>query len=159
MESSVAENMIVLERKQLQRAGVFLPAQVRRYGRRLAQEFEIDATLHAPLNRLSGGNIQKVILSRELAEHPRLLVICEPSWGLDIRSRQMIGQRIREAASNGAAVVLISTDMDEVLDFADTVAAFYAGRLSKVMPVTETDRQSFGHLVFGSAHSDERVHA
>jgi ABC-type uncharacterized transport system ATPase subunit len=159
MDASVAENMIVLERRQLQRAGVFLPTEVRRYGRRLAREFEIDATLHAPLHRLSGGNIQKVILSRELGEHPRLLIICEPSWGLDIRSRQMIGRRIREAADDGAAVVLISTDMDEVLDFADTVGALYAGRLSKIVPVSEIDRQSLGHLVFGSGRPPEKTHA
>ena len=159
MESSVAENLIVLERKQLQRAGLFLPARVRRYGRRLTEEFEIDAILHMPLNRLSGGNIQKVILGRELAEHLGLLIICEPSWGLDIRSRRLIVDRIRSAAEAGAAVILISTDMDEVLDFADTVGAFYGGRLSKVVPVAETNRQALGRLVFGSSRTAEKGHA
>lgn len=156
MESSVAENLIVLERKQLQRAGVFLPARVHRYGRRLTEEFEIDAVLHTPLNRLSGGNIQKVILGRELAEHLRLLIICEPSWGLDIRSRELIVARIRAAADAGAAVILISTDMDEALDFADSVGAFYGGRLSEVVPVAETSRQTLGRLVFGSSHDEEK---
>ena len=156
MESSVAENLIVLERKQLQRAGVFLPARVHRYGRRLTEEFGIDGVLHTPLNRLSGGNIQKVILGRELAEHLQLLIICEPSWGLDIRSRELIAERIRSAANAGAAVILISTDMDEVLDFADSVGAFYGGRLSEVVPVAETSRQTLGRLVFGSSQTAEK---
>ncbi len=159
MESSVAENLIVLERKQLQRAGVFLPTKVRGYGRRLTEEFKIDAALHLPLNRLSGGNIQKVILGRELAEHLRLLIICEPSWGLDIRSRELIVDRIRSAADAGAAVILISTDMDEVLDFADSVGAFYGGRLSEVVPVAETNRQALGRLVFGSSQTTEQSRA
>ncbi len=159
MKSSVAENLIVLERKQLQRAGVFLPTRVHRYGRRLTEEFEIDAMLHMPLNRLSGGNIQKVILGRELAEHLRLLIICEPSWGLDIRSRRLIADRIRRAADAGAAVILISTDMDEVLEFADTVGAFYGGRLSEVVPVAKTDREALGRLVFGSTGTPEKSRA
>ncbi len=159
MESSVAENLIVLERKQLQRAGVFLPTRVHRYGRRLTQEFEIDAILHTPLNRLSGGNIQKVILGRELAEHLGLLIICEPSWGLDIRSRRLIADRIQSAADTGAAVILISTDMDEVLEFADAVGAFYGGRLSEVVPVAETDRETLGRLVFGSTGTPEKSRA
>ena len=159
MESSVAENLIVLERKQLQRAGVFLPTKVNRYGRRLTEEFEIDAILHMPLNRLSGGNIQKVILGRELAEHLRLLIICEPSWGLDIRSRELIATRIRSAADAGAAIVLISTDMDEVLEFADTVGAFYGGRLSEIVPVAGTNRQELGRLVFGSSKTTEKSRA
>jgi len=159
MESSVAENLIVLERKQLQRAGLFLPRRVHRYGRRLTEEFNIEGILHTPLNRLSGGNIQKVILGRELAEHLSLLIICEPSWGLDIRSRELIVGRIRSAADAGAAVILISTDMDEVLDFADSVGAFHEGKLSEIVPVGDTDRQTLGRLVFGSTHSAEMSHA
>jgi len=159
MESSVAENLIVLERKQLQRAGLFLPRRVHRYGRRLTEEFKIEGILHTPLNRLSGGNIQKVILGRELAEHLSLLIICEPSWGLDIRSRELIVDRIRSAADAGAAVILISTDMDEVLDFADSVGAFHEGKLSEIVPVGDTDRQTLGRLVFGSTPSAEMSHA
>lgn len=148
--ASVAENLIVLERKQLQRAGVFVQSAVQDYGERIARQFDIDGTLHGPLNRLSGGNIQKVILGRELALNPKLLVICEPGWGLDVRSQVLIVERIRAAAADGAAVVVISTDMDEVLELADSIGAFYGGRLSPIVKSSAISRDELGKLVFGS---------
>jgi simple sugar transport system ATP-binding protein len=153
--ASVADNLIVLERRQLHRAGVFLPQSVDRYGRRLTQEFDIDGALDVPLSRLSGGNIQKVILGRELAEHPRLLIICEPSWGLDARSRQMVVERVRIAARNGAAVLVLSTDVDEALEFADRVGVLYDGALSGPFSAADLSHTHLARLVFGSKTGQE----
>jgi simple sugar transport system ATP-binding protein len=150
LHSSVAENLIVLERNQLQRAGIFLPDRIAEYGRRLTGDFGIDGVLQSPLRHLSGGNIQKVILSRELAGDPRLLVVCEPGWGLDIRSRELIFGRIRDAAESGAAVVVISTDADEVLDLADRVGVLFAGRLTGPFPSATLSRESVGRLMAGT---------
>ena len=150
LRSSVAENLIVLERRQLQRAGVFLPDRVRDYGARLAEEYGIDGVLHTPLNRLSGGNIQKVILSRELATRPRLLVVCEPSWGLDVRSRDLIYDRIRTAAREGTGVVLITTDVDEVLALSHRIGVIYDGRLGPIRPAHAMSRAEIGRQMAGS---------
>lgn len=148
--STVADNLIVLERRELQRAGVFLPNEVSRYGKRLSDEFDIDGVLHMPLSRLSGGNIQKVILGRELAENPELLIVCEPSWGLDAKSRTLIVSRIRRAARHGAAVLIMSTDIDEVLDIADTVIGLFGGRIVFSSSAGELDRAEIGRMIYGS---------
>jgi simple sugar transport system ATP-binding protein len=129
IESSVSDNLIALKRRELQRSGILDTEEIAEFTSTLRSSFRIEGSLHVPLWQLSGGNIQKVILSRELEGDPRLVVICEPSWGLDFRSRERIVGTIRESANEGAAVLVISTDIDEVLELADRIGVLYDGRL------------------------------
>ena len=150
LNSSVTDNLIVLERDQLHRAGIFVRDRIQEFSSELAGQFTIEGPLAGPLSRLSGGNIQKVILSRELMGSPKVMVVCEPSWGLDLRSREMIFGRLRLAVEDGAAVLLISTDVDEVLLLSDRVGVLYGGVLSGLRPVSELSRVEIGRLMVGA---------
>ena len=151
VSSSVSDNLIAIRRRELQRGGVLDAGGIRRFAGTLRHSFGIEAALHVPLWQLSGGNIQKVILSRELVGSPRLLVICAPSWGLDFRSRARIIRRIRGAARGGAAVIVISTDVDEVIDLAERIVVLYDGRIAATFAQAEATREAIGRAMAGAA--------
>jgi simple sugar transport system ATP-binding protein len=103
-----------------------------------------------PASALSGGNQQKVVIARELQRTPKLLLACNPTRGLDVAAAAAVHARIVTAArSQGAAVLLISSDLDEVLLLADTVAVLYAGRL-KVLGARGLDREQVGRAMVGA---------
>ena len=95
---------------------------------------------------LSGGNQQKLILGRELADHPAALVVENPTRGLDFRSTSAVHDALRAARTAGAAVVVYSSDLDEVLSLADRVVVMHAGKLSNVA----SDRESIGRAMLGA---------
>jgi simple sugar transport system ATP-binding protein len=96
---------------------------------------------------LSGGNQQKLVLARELSDNPTLLVVENPTRGLDIRATRDVHTRLRNAAASGTAVVLHSSDLDEVLRLSDRVVVMHAGRLRAV----ENDRDAVGRAMLGVA--------
>ncbi len=155
VESSVSENLIALKRRHLQRAGMLDSTNVAHFASSLQASYGIDAALHLPLWQLSGGNIQKVILSRELEGDPRLLVICEPSWGLDFRTRGLIVERIRAAAHRGAAVILISTDIDEVVELADRVLVLFDAEVIGEFDRPRSSRRDIGQAMAGVVSAGE----
>jgi ABC-type sugar transport system ATPase subunit len=83
----------------------------------------------APITSLSGGNQQKVLLARLMATDPQLLILDEPTRGIDVGTKREIHRRIRELAATGIAVLLISSEMAELLELADTVHVLHEGRL------------------------------
>jgi simple sugar transport system ATP-binding protein len=80
-----------------------------------------------PVRQLSGGNLQKVVLAREFQEHPKVLLVASPTRGLDVGSIETVHGYLRDAASSGVAVLLISEDLDEILALADRIAVVYEG--------------------------------
>jgi simple sugar transport system ATP-binding protein len=112
------------------------------------REFDVRALGPAEKARvLSGGNQQKLVLARELSESPDLVVAENPTRGLDIRATRDVHVRLRRAADAGAAVVLYSSDLDEVLALSDRVVAMHAGALTEVAG----DRDSVGRAMLGVA--------
>ena len=101
--------------------------------------------------RLSGGNIQRLILAREITRNPRVLVAAYPTRGLDIGATEYVHTMILEARSRGMGVVLISEDLEEIRNLSDRVAVFHDGRIMKTMPVEEADEQVLGLLMAGIA--------
>jgi simple sugar transport system ATP-binding protein len=103
-------------------------------GRRLIEQFEIKAGGPGTrIGTLSGGNTQKVVVARELSFDPKLVVYNKPTYGLDIKTTQAVRQRIREQADGGVTSVVISTDLEELLDLCDRIAVLSRGRLSGVV--------------------------
>ncbi|MBI5130833.1 MAG: ABC transporter ATP-binding protein [Rhodopseudomonas palustris] len=100
--------------------------------------------------RLSGGNLQKFIIGREILRQPKLLVVNQPSWGLDAGAAAAIRQALIDLAAGGAAVLVISQDLDELLEIADRVAVMFHGRLSPLVAARETSREQLGLLMGGS---------
>jgi simple sugar transport system ATP-binding protein len=106
-------------------------------------------SLETLTGRLSGGNIQRVVLAREITRSPVALVAASPTRGLDIAATQYINEKLLEARRSGIGVLLISEDLEELLILCDRVAVMYGGRILKVMPVEETDERVLGLLMAG----------
>ncbi|MCB2042949.1 MAG: ABC transporter ATP-binding protein, partial [Rhodoferax sp.] len=114
----------------------------------------------APARALSGGNMQKLILGRALlhpdshasgpAITPRLIVAHQPSWGLDIGAVAFVQQQLIAARDAGAAVLLISDDLDEVMAMGDRIAVMHAGHLSAARPATDWSRETIGLAMAGA---------
>jgi len=122
--------------------------QQERHTRTLIDAFDVrGGELHRPVRTLSGGNQQKLILARELDGSPTLLVVENPTRGLDIRASQVVHERLRAAAAGGAAVVLYSSDLDEVLELATRVIVLHGGH-ARECPL---DRDAVGHAMLGVA--------
>jgi len=136
LEMSVGENFllsrVLLDR--LARRGVLDAEAVRKFADEQARRFDVrSAGLDAPVRSLSGGNQQRIVVARELAPRPRVLIASNPTRGLDIGAAAAVSQALRSIAREGCAVVLISTDLDEVLSLSSRVAVLSQGRLSAPM--------------------------
>ncbi|TCK28283.1 nucleoside ABC transporter ATP-binding protein [Ancylobacter aquaticus] len=101
--------------------------------------------------RLSGGNMQKFVIGREVLRNPVLIVVDQPTWGVDAAAAAFIRTTLREHAAQGCAVLVISQDLDELLEFADRIAVMSEGRLTTPVPVAGTSREAIG-LAMGGAH-------
>ena len=106
---------------------------------------------------LSGGNLQKFVVGRELSQSPSVVVVNQPTWGVDAAAAAAIRQALLDRAGEGAAVVVISQDLDELLEIADNFAALNGGRLTPVRPVEGLTVDEIG-LMMGGAHGLEVAH-
>lgn len=130
------------------RRGVARRAAMDAHARAMIAAFDIRAPgPHTPVAHLSGGNLQKVILARELETGARAIVFAKPTHGLDIVSAAACRERIRAAARAGLAVLLISTDLDEIVDLADSVVVMSRGRIVARVPGGEGAREAVGQAI------------
>jgi len=103
----------------------------------------------APVRKLSGGNMQKLILARVLSQGPHLILANQPTWGLDVGATAAVHQHLLDAARRGAGVVLISEDLDELFQFTDRIQVMYQGRLSDPENTATVDRARLGLMMSG----------
>jgi simple sugar transport system ATP-binding protein len=99
---------------------------------------------------LSGGNLQKFVIGREIARKPSLLVVAQPSWGVDAGAASTIRQALMDLARAGSAVLVISQDLDELLEISDRLCVMFMGRLSPAIPTAQATRESLGLLMGGA---------
>ena len=99
---------------------------------------------------LSGGNLQKFVVGREILRNPAVLVVSQPTWGVDAGAAATIRQALIDLAARGAAVLVISQDLDELLEIADRVAVMFSGRLSPPLTSAEAGREKIGLMMGGS---------
>ncbi len=104
---------------------------------------------NTPIKNLSGGNIQKVIMGRELAREPRVLIAAQPTRGVDIGATEYIHQLLLELRGRGAGIMLISEDLDEILGLADRIAVMHAGEIVAILPRVEATAEGLGLLMAG----------
>ncbi len=104
---------------------------------------------------LSGGNLQKFIVGREILRTPAVLVVNQPTWGVDAGAAAIIRQALLDLASAGAAVLVTSQDLDELMEIADRIAVMFHGHLSPALPRTEATRERLG-LLMGGASLDQK---
>ena len=128
--------------------------------RRLIAEFDVKTPgPETAIGMLSGGNIQKLLLARELALDPKLLVCNKPTTGLDLRTARFVIQSLRDQADAGKVVVLISSELDELMEISDRIGVMYNGRLVAVMPRAEAELETLGALMLGETGRARRAPA
>jgi simple sugar transport system ATP-binding protein len=119
---------------------------------RVIEEFDIRTpSARTRIGALSGGNIQKAIIGRELAGEPRVVVFHKPTHGLDVRTTQSVRERIGQLAVRGVAVIVISSDIDELLDVCHRVAVMDRGRIVGIVDNAPGAETRIGELIVGAA--------
>ena len=127
-------------------------AQIRRSAQESIRVFDIRTpSSETRIGKLSGGNIQKALLARELSFEPRCVVFNKPTHGLDVRTIVAVRERIRALAQDGVAIVVISNDLDELVDLSDRVAVLDSGRITGVVPAGPDAEVRIGELIVGVA--------
>jgi simple sugar transport system ATP-binding protein len=116
---------------------------------KLIKDFDVRTqSAETPVGKLSGGNQQKVVVARELSREVQLLIAAQPTRGVDVGSIEFIHERIMEERDSGRAIVLISTELDEVLALADRIAVMYRGKIVGIVDSTAT-REQLGKMMAG----------
>jgi general nucleoside transport system ATP-binding protein len=151
---SLVDNLVAKAYRTAPVGGRFLVD--RKAARRLAKElvgrYDVrGADLDAPAGSLSGGNVQKLLLARELAADPWLLVAAQPTRGLDLSAAEATRRLLLEHRDRGRAVLLISEDLEELLALCDRIAVIYEGAISEIFPAAEADGERLGLLMAGKA--------
>ena len=149
---SLAENAFLTahHRKALRVGGFISARRSRDFASQIIQRFNVQCHgTHALASSLSGGNLQKFIVGREILQSPRVLVVSQPTWGVDAGAASAIHTAIQELAEQGAAVLIVSQDLDELMQATDRIGALCAGRLSAFFPTTDITVQQVGLLMGG----------
>jgi simple sugar transport system ATP-binding protein len=137
LSATVAENLIIASRKSYVNHGVMGKKRIEERTRTLLDTYSVKGRSHMPMGTLSGGNIQKVILAREMEQYRDHIVFSEPTWGLDIASSLFVYEKMLELRDNGAAVILISSNLDEILALSDRIIIFYRGTVVALLEAKE----------------------
>jgi ABC-type uncharacterized transport system ATPase subunit len=150
---TITENMAfrTFDRPPYAKLGWWLsPGPMRAKARELIARYRVKTTSpEAAIADLSGGNVQRAVLARELSGEVDVLIVANPCFGLDFASVVEIRSQIMEQRNRGAAVLLVSEDLDEILELADRVAVMSEGTINYVSPVGETDRATIGKYMAG----------
>jgi ABC-type uncharacterized transport system ATPase subunit len=150
---SVAENIAFrsFDKPPVTRFGWWMsPGPMRRRAEELIALYRVKTTSpDAPIETLSGGNVQRAVLARELSGEVDVLIVANPCFGLDFASVAEIRSQIMEQRNRGAAVLLVSEDLDEILELADRVAVMSGGTITYVSRIEDTDRNTIGQHMAG----------
>ncbi|MCF6444140.1 ABC transporter ATP-binding protein [Nereida sp. MMG025] len=159
-DMSLVENacLTAATRQGLAKNGWINWGKTRQFAEDVIARFDV-RTPHAQVaaRALSGGNLQKFVIGREIMQDPRVLVVNQPTWGVDASAAAAIRQALLDLAAQGAAVIVISQDLDELLEITDDFAALNEGRLSVPVPTAGLTVDQIG-LMLGGAHGMEQAH-
>jgi len=123
---------------------------IKRHCQELVDAFDVRTpSLDTPARNLSGGNIQKLIMARELSGQPRLLLVAQPTRGIDVSAAQYIHRRLVEQRDAGTAVLIISEDLDEVMSISDRILVMYEGRIIGSADPRTSTREAIGLMMAG----------
>jgi simple sugar transport system ATP-binding protein len=154
---SVKDNLILKDfaSKQFSRLSYLSRKEIDRNAEQLKERFDIRCpSTSTATGSLSGGNIQKVILAREIARGPKALVAVYPTRGIDMGAQEFIHSQLLERRREGIGIILISEELEEVMNLSDRIAVIYKGRILKVLPAVEATRERLGILMAGLTDTD-----
>lgn len=158
---SLAENALLTASGQgLVNRGLIRFARLREFTRQVIGDFDVRCNgENSAARSLSGGNLQKYIIGREALQNPRLLVASHPTWGVDVGSAVAIHEALVRLRDEGASILLISEDLDELFQLCSRIGALCDGRLSPLAPTTELTIEQLGQWMAGGFESAEASHA
>ena len=151
-EMSLAENALLTTRgRALVSRGFIRSEGVRAYASQTIAAFGVKASgPDAVARSLSGGNLQKFIVGREIGQQPKVLIAAQPTWGVDVGASAQIRQALIDLRDGGVAVLVVSEELDELMEICDRLAVMAQGRLSPAKPLHETSAEEIGMLMAGS---------
>jgi simple sugar transport system ATP-binding protein len=151
-EFTIAENIILREHHKMpySRYGFLNLRDISRHADELIKQFHVKTpSQETHAKNLSGGNIQKVVLAREISRNPRAIVAAQPTRGLDIGATEYVREQLLVERRKGAAIMLISEDLDEIFALSDRIAVIYEGQIMDLVPRAEATPEKLGLLMAG----------
>jgi simple sugar transport system ATP-binding protein len=147
---SVADNLALEYLREFTSGGMLDHARIRKHAEQLIAEYQIKASPGDRTRTLSGGNMQKVILARALSRNPQVVIASQPTRGLDVGATEYVRAKLLEQRERGAAVLLLSEDLDEILALSDRIAVIYEGRIVGVLAAEEAEEEKLGLMMSGA---------
>ncbi len=151
-DMSLIENALLTgaDRQNLSPKKIVNWRKARHFAEDVIRKFDVRTPgAHVAARALSGGNLQKFVVGREVLQNPDILIINQPTWGVDAAAAAAIRQALLDLAANGAAILVISQDLDELLEISDNFAALNEGRLSAARKVSDLDMEQIGLMMGG----------
>jgi simple sugar transport system ATP-binding protein len=140
----------------ISRNGLFNWDIAKKLSRDLIRDYAIKAfSPDEPCKNLSGGNMQKVVAAREISRDPKIIIACQPTRGVDIGASEYIRQMLIDIRDKGSGVLLISADLDEIMELSDRIIVMYEGKKTGEMRSEETDEHNLGKMMFGDMVQEE----
>jgi len=156
-ELSVAENLALEHLDEFVEHGMLDNKKILQNAVDLIAQYQIKASPTDRTRTLSGGNLQKVILARVLSRNPQVVIAAQPTRGLDVGATEYVRSQLLEQRDRGAAVLLVSEDLDEVLALSDRIAVIYEGRIVGVLPAREATVAKLGLMMSGAKEEEHAV--
>ncbi|WP_211365815.1 ABC transporter ATP-binding protein [Litorivicinus lipolyticus] len=151
---SLTENTLLSarERQHLAPSQLINPAAAADFAQQVIQTFGVKTpSAETYAASLSGGNLQKFVVGREVLQTPEVYVVCQPTWGVDAHAAAMIRQALVDMAARGTAVIVISQDLDELLEISTRIGALYLGQMSDTIDAADASAQKLGEMMLGAA--------
>lgn len=152
MNLPLTDNFIieVSEKQPISHRGILDQKAIRNFSKKLVADYDIRCeTLSQSASTLSGGNQQKLVFSRELSREPTFILAMQPSRGLDVGATEFVHEKLIEQRLNDCAVLLISTELDEIFELSDRISVIYEGRIMATVPREKATRELIGLLMMG----------
>ncbi|MBI2312644.1 MAG: ABC transporter ATP-binding protein [Betaproteobacteria bacterium] len=148
---SLADNaLLTAHRRGFVKSGLIKFAEVKAFADNCIKDYNVKCGgSHSEAKSLSGGNLQKFIVGRELMQNPKVLVVSQPTWGVDVGAAAFIRQRIIDLRNEGVAILVVSEELDELFEISDRLAVIAKGRLSPAKPIQETNVEEIGVWMSG----------
>ena len=158
LEMTLAENMALQTyyKEPFSKNGVLNYGKINEHARKLMVEFDVRAASEIVSGgSLSGGNQQKAVIAREIDRNPDLLIISQPTRGLDVGAIEYIRKRLVNERDKGKAILVVSFELDEILDVSDRIAVIHDGKIQGILDPAKTDKQELGILMAGGKVNKE----
>lgn len=155
---SLADNAFLTahHRTGLRTGGLISNGKTERFTKQVIEQFNVQCNGHKSLAAsLSGGNLQKFIVGREIEQQPSVLVVSQPTWGVDAGAAASIHKALQAMANAGTAVLVVSQDLDELMLITDRIGALCAGQLSEIYSTANMNVQNLGLLMGGASITEE----